>query len=106
MMFENDELDGVYAYSQLCRSSTWSASLESLESTEYSTNPQAAKKETWNLRPGYGVGERTERTRKGIAGAFQAIIKPHHENVSYEENSTWKYKKKLTKMHEAIRKYG
>lgn len=44
-MFENDELDGFYAYNQLYRSATRTAGLGSLERREYLTNPQVAKKE-------------------------------------------------------------
>jgi len=45
-MFENDELDGFYAYNQLFRSVTRTAGLGSLERREYLTNPQIAKKES------------------------------------------------------------
>ena len=45
-MFENDELDGFYAYGQLHRSATRTAGLGSSEGREYLTNPQTAKQES------------------------------------------------------------
>lgn len=56
IMFENDELDGFDAYSQLYISPTRTAGLGSLERREYSTNPQVAKKERLG-KESRGTGE-------------------------------------------------
>ena len=76
MMFENHELDGFYAYSDLYRPSTGTAGLGSLERKEYLTNPQLAKKETEIYDLIKAWEKELKEQEKAVPAEFRPLLSP------------------------------
>jgi hypothetical protein len=106
LSFENEDLDGFFAYSQIYRSITRTAGIGSLERREYLTNPQTAKKDseiydlimTWErelsmqekstppeYRPLLSPPMKTSVMKKIATGQIKEYIKTHEALKDYEE---------------------